>query len=162
MMAQAGATHIVVMERAHQETIKVVVQAGRDFGVKIMGDNLAAVDKLEAAKRLEELGCDYIIHHVGYDERRGVAAGCRPPSPLDQLRDIVDAVGIPVQAVGGLSAEEASLTPEYGAPLVVLGAPFAIEADSFKAVGGDLEERLRAVCARVHEYGDVGPEGELR
>src|SRR5919112_252733 len=31
LMADAGATHVVVMERAHHETIKVVVQAGRDF-----------------------------------------------------------------------------------------------------------------------------------
>ena len=29
MMAKAGATHVVVMARAHPETIKVVVQAGR-------------------------------------------------------------------------------------------------------------------------------------
>src|SRR5476651_1607621 len=53
MMAQAGATHVVVMERAHPETIKVVVQAGKDFGVKVMGDNLAAPDMVAAAKRLE-------------------------------------------------------------------------------------------------------------
>ena len=42
MMAQAGATHVVVMERAHPETIKIVVKAGKDFGVAVMGDNLAA------------------------------------------------------------------------------------------------------------------------
>lgn len=32
MMAKAGATHVVVMARAHEETIKVVVKAGRDQG----------------------------------------------------------------------------------------------------------------------------------
>src|ERR1019366_9003492 len=45
MMAQAGATHVVVMERAHAETIRVVVKAGKDFGVGVMGDNLGADDK---------------------------------------------------------------------------------------------------------------------
>jgi len=81
LMAKAGATHIVVMERAHPETIKVVVKAGRDLGIKIMGDNLGAPDMVAAAKRLEDLGCDYIIHHIGYDERRGiVASGGRCPS----------------------------------------------------------------------------------
>src|SRR5277367_3129268 len=39
IMAKAGATHVVVMERAHPETIKVVVKAGKDFGIKVMGDN---------------------------------------------------------------------------------------------------------------------------
>ena len=57
MMAQAGATHVVVMERAHPETIKVVVKAGRDFGVKVMGDNLGAPDMVASARRLEDLGC---------------------------------------------------------------------------------------------------------
>ena len=158
MMAQAGATHVVVMERAHPETIKVVVQAGRDFGVKVMGDNLGASDMVAAAKRLEDLGCDYVIHHIGYDERRGiVAAGGICPSPLDQLREITLAVQVPVQAVGGLSAEQAMRTPEYGAPLVVLGAPLTIEADAFKAAGGDVESKLRLICDTVYGYGDVGP-----
>lgn len=156
MMARAGATHVVVMERAHPETIKVVVKAGKDFGIKVMGDNLAAGDLVASAKRLEDLGCDFVIHHIGYDERRGiVAAGGQCPSPLDRLREVVKAVRVPVQAVGGLSIEQAVRTPEYGAPLVVLGAPLTIDADAFKTAGGDLESKLRLVCSKIHAYGDV-------
>src|SRR4051794_16168242 len=107
MMAKAGATHVVVMARAHEETIRCVVQAGKDFGIKVMGDNLGCEEKVASAKRLEELGCDYVIHHIGYDERRGIAArGITPPNPLDELRQVVAAVSIPVQAVGGLSIEQ--------------------------------------------------------
>jgi 3-hexulose-6-phosphate synthase len=158
MMARAGATHVVVMARAHPETIKAVVQAGRDYHLKVMGDNLAAPDKAAASRMLEDLGCDYVIHHVGYDERRGLAAAGQPyPSPLDELRTIVAAVSVPVQAVGGLSLEQAIRTPEYGAPLVVLGAPLTIDADAFKAADGDIEQSLRIICERVHAYGDVGP-----
>ena len=153
LMAEAGATHVVVMERAHPETVKMVVQAGRDFGIKVMGDNLGAEDKIAAARRLEDLGCDFVIHHIGYDERRGLAARVKPvPSPLDQLREIVAAVRVPVQAVGGLSVEQAIRTPEYGAPLVVLGAPLTIDAEAFKTASGDLESMLRLVCERVHAY----------
>ena len=156
MMAKAGATHVVVMERAHEETIKCVVNAGKDFGCKVMGDNMVAPDMVAGAKRLEDLGCDFIVHHIGYDERRGIAASGRPmPSPLDQLREVVQAVNIPVQAVGGLSLEQAVRTPEYGAPLVVLGAPLTIDADSFKTADGDLESSLRMICEKVHAYGDV-------
>jgi 3-hexulose-6-phosphate synthase/6-phospho-3-hexuloisomerase len=156
MMAKAGATHVVVMERAHEETVKCVVKAGRDFGVKVMGDNMVAPDMVAAAKRLEDLGCDYIVHHIGYDERRGIAArGQRMPSPLDRLREVVQAVNIPVQAVGGLSIEQAIRTPEYGAPLVVLGAPLTIDADQFKTATGDVESSLRLICDRVHAYGDI-------
>lgn len=156
MMAQAGATHVVVMERAHPETIKIVVKAGKDFGVAVMGDNLAAGDMVASAKRLEDYGCGFVIHHIGYDERRGIAAaGGKAPSPLDQLREVVEAVKIPVQAVGGLTIEQAISTPEYGAPLVVLGAPLTIDADAFKAAGGGIEAKLRMICEKVHAYGDI-------
>jgi len=153
MMAKAGATHVVVMARAHEETIKCVVKAGRDFGIKVMGDNLGSEDMVGAARRLEELGCDFVIHHIGYDERRGIAAkGLRMPSPLDQLREVVNAVNVPVQAVGGLTLEQAIKCPEYGAPLVVLGAPLTIDSDSFKTAGGDLESSLRLICDKIHSY----------
>ena len=156
LMAEAGATHVVVMARAHEETIKCVVKAGRDYGVKVMGDNLACPDMIAGAKMLEDLGCDFVIHHIGYDERRGIAArGQRMPSPLDQLREVVLAVNVPVQAVGGLTLEQAVRTPEYGAPLVVLGAPLTIDAEAFKTASGDVEGSLRLICQRVHAYGDV-------
>ena len=153
MMAKAGATHVVVMARAHEETIKCVVKAGKDYGVKVMGDNLGCEDMVKAAIWLEELGCDFIVHHIGYDERRGIAArGERMPSPLDQLRQVVNAVKIPVQAVGGLTLEQAIRCPEYGAPLVVLGAPLTIDADNFKTATGDLESSLRLICEKIHSY----------
>jgi 3-hexulose-6-phosphate synthase len=156
VMAKAGASMVVVMGQAHTETIELVVKAGRDFGVKVMGDNMAMPDPVEGAKCLEELGCDYVIHHIGYDMRtlrreRGLAA----PTPLDRLREVVEAVSIPVQAVGGLTIDQAIDTPKYGAPLVVIGAPLAIDAHSFRTAGGDLEATLRAICDKVHAYGDV-------
>ena len=156
MMAKAGATHVVVMARAHEETIKVVVQAGKDFSVKVMGDNLGCPDMVEGAKKLEALGCDYIIHHIGYDERRGIAAAGLPmPSPLDELQKVVTAVNVPVQAVGGLSLEQAIQCPEYGAPMVVLGAPLTIDANAFKTAAGDLESSLRLICEKIHGYGQL-------
>ncbi len=154
MMAGAGATHVVVMARAHEETIHCVVKAGRDFGVKVMGDNMVCPDMVTGAKWLEDLGCDYIVHHIGYDERRGIAAkGNRMPSPMDQLREVVAAVKIPVQAVGGLTLEQAVQCPAYGAPLVVIGAPLAIDADTFRTADGQLESTLRLICERVHAFG---------
>ena len=127
-----------------------------------MGDNMVSADMVAGARRLEDLGCDFVIHHIGYDERRGIAArGERMPSPLDQLREVVAAVSVPVQAVGGLTLEQAVRTPEYGAPLVVLGAPLTIDADAFKTASGNLEGSLRLICDKVHSYGDV-PVGKKR
>src|SRR6186713_3153751 len=45
MMAKAGASFVVVMGRAHEATIRRVVEAGRDFNIRVMGDNLGAADR---------------------------------------------------------------------------------------------------------------------
>jgi 3-hexulose-6-phosphate synthase/6-phospho-3-hexuloisomerase len=163
MMAKAGASMVVVMGQAHTETVELVVKAGHDFGIKIMGDNMAMPGgPVAGAKLLESLGCDYIVHHIGYDMRnlrrqRGLSA----PTPLDDLRAIVEAVSIPVQAVGGLTLEQATRTPEYGAPLVVVGAPLAIDSYAFSAAKGDLEGTLRLICEKVHAYPDIKFEKEV-
>ncbi len=153
MMAKAGATHVVVMARAHPATIKAVVQAGRDYGVKVMGDDLGCHDKPAASRALEDLGVDYIVHHVGFDERRDPAViaahGGRAPSPLDELRAVVDAVQIPVQAVGGLSVEEVLRLPDYGVYHLVLGAPLTVDANAFKSPAHDLEGLLREILGRM-------------
>jgi 3-hexulose-6-phosphate synthase/6-phospho-3-hexuloisomerase len=152
MMVKAGATHVVVMARAHAETIKCVVKAGRDFGAKVMGDNMVCEDKAAASKWMEDLGVDYIVHHTGFDERNGIFADTGTMlSPLDDLEAVVKAVSIPVQAVGGLSIEQAINMPKYGAPLVVIGAPLAIDAHSFSTTSGDLEGILSEIVRRIRE-----------
>jgi 3-hexulose-6-phosphate synthase len=150
MMSRAGATHVVVMARAHAETIKATVKAGRDHGVKVMGDNLGCEDKAAASRMMEDLGVDYIVHHTGYDERNAAAAAGRGRlSPLDDLDAVVKAVRVPVQAVGGLTIEEAIEMPKRGAPLVVLGAPLTIAADSFNVAAGDLRGLLIEITRRI-------------
>jgi len=156
LMAKAGATHIVVMGQAHLETVELVVRAGKEFDIKVMGDNMAMPDPVSGSRLLAEAGCDYVIHHIGYDLRNVYQETGRPlPSPLDRLREVVAAVDVPVQAVGGLSIEQAIETPRYGAPLVVIGAPLAIDARQFKTAAGDVEGALRQICDSVHAYGDV-------
>lgn len=156
LMAGAGATHVVVMGQAQRETIELVVRAGRDFGVNVMGDNLGMRDPVEGARRLAELGCDIVIHHIGYDYRTvRKQRGKSFENPLDRLRDVVAAVPVPVQAVGGLTIEQAVAAPSYGAPIVVIGAPLAIDEHAFETASGDVESVLREICRRVHAYEDV-------
>ncbi|GMA60988.1 orotidine 5'-phosphate decarboxylase [Alicyclobacillus fastidiosus] len=104
MMAKAGATHVVVMGVACPATIRAVVKAARKYGIKVMGDILASADPVLCAKLLEENGVDYVIVHTGFDER-----GEDPSkTPFDHLERVVEAVSIPVQAVGGLSLRAGS------------------------------------------------------
>ena len=145
MMAKAGADMVVVMGVAHPATIRAVVRAARQYHIKVMGDILAAPDKVACAQMLEANGIDYIIVHTGFDERHEVLGA----SPLDDLDAIVKAVNIPIQAVGGLSIEQAIEMPKRGAPLVVIGAPLAIDDTGFHAAAGSVENVLREIVRKV-------------
>jgi 3-hexulose-6-phosphate synthase len=146
MMAKAGASFVVVMGRAHEATLRRVVDAGRDFGIKVMGDNLGADDRVECARWMESLGVDVIVHHIGFDERNMIHG----LSPLDELDAVVRAVSIPVQAVGGLSIAQAIECPARGAPLVVIGAPLVIDGAAFRPADGNLFAVLKQICDDVH------------
>ena len=147
MMAKAGAAFVVVMGRAHEATIRRVIDAGRDFGCKVMGDNLGAEDRVANAKWLSDLGVDVVIHHIGFDERRMI----KGLSPMTELDDVVAAVDVPVQAVGGLSIKQAIECPAHGAALVVLGAPLVIDGDAFKPAGNKLHDILVEICGEIRK-----------
>lgn len=151
MMAEAGATHVVVMGQAQRETIELVVRAGQDFGLHVMGDNLGMPCHVRGAQQLAEWGCHSVIHHIGYDLRTlRRERGLPVPSPLDELQAVVESVAVPVQAVGGLSLEDAISTPRFGAAMVVIGAPLAIDAHAFRSNQENLGGVLKEICDRVH------------
>jgi 3-hexulose-6-phosphate synthase len=147
MMAKAGATHVVVMGVAHPTTIRAVVKAARTYNIQVMGDIMASPDPVECAKMLEANGVDYIIVHTGFDERGEDPAR----TPYDHLHNVVKAVNIPVQAVGGLSIEQAAEMPKHGARLVVVGAPLVIDKKEFSPSTNqeELKQILEELVARV-------------
>lgn len=147
MMFKAGATHVVVMGVAHPGTIMGAVRAAKDFGGKVMGDVMVHPDKPACAKMMQDLGIDYIIVHTGLDERNTE----KGKHPFDDLEAVVAAVDIPVQAVGGLSIEQAIECPKRGASLVVIGAPLVVDNEEFKPSQSDtrLYDTLRRIVTEV-------------
>jgi len=147
MMFKAGATHVVVMGVAHPATIAGTVRAGRDYGGKVMGDIMVHPDKPACARMMQDLGVDYVIVHTGLDERNAE----KGKHPFDDLESVVRAVSIPVQAVGGLTLEQAVECPKRGAPLVVIGAPLVVENEEFKASSTDtrLYDLLKRIVTEV-------------
>jgi 3-hexulose-6-phosphate synthase len=140
MMFKAGATFVVVMAQAHEQTIKEAVRAARRYQRYVMGDLMLHPDKVGIAKKMEAWGVDVIIVHTGYDERH-LEVG---KSPLDDLKKIRAAVRVPLQAVGGLSIEQAARTAAMGAELVVIGAPLAV-ADHELKPGADADTLFTVV-----------------
>ncbi|UCR88640.1 orotidine 5'-phosphate decarboxylase / HUMPS family protein [Mycetocola spongiae] len=148
MMGDAGADAVIVMGQAHDATIERVIEAGDRFGMLVMGDDLGARDRVAECARLERLGVGMVIHHIGYDHRN--ANPQLGLTPLTDLPAIVAATTVPVQAVGGLSIDQAVSCPGLGAPVVVFGAPLAIDGESFTAASDNLLPILTEACARVH------------
>lgn len=145
MMFKAGATMTVVMGQAHDASIIEQVNTARRYGGKVMCDVMLCPDKPGRAREAQDMGVDYIIVHTGFDERNMIQG----LSPLDDLPAVLDAVTIPVQAVGGLTVEQAIATLEMGAQIVVFGAPLVISGSEFKAAGDDFENVLTEIVRRV-------------
>ena len=122
MMYRSGASFVVVMGLAHEHTIREAVRAARAFDRYVMGDIMLCPDKVAMARKMEAMGVDVVIVHTGLDERHAEIG----KSPLDDLKAVRTAVSIPLQAVGGLSIDQAAQCPALGASIVVIGAPLAV------------------------------------
>lgn len=145
MMFKAGANMVVVMGQAHDASIIEQVRMAKKYNGKVMCDVMLCPDKPARARQAEEMGVDYIIVHTGFDERNMI----KGLSPLDDLPAVLKAVNIPVQAVGGLSVDQAIKTLELGAQIVVFGAPLVISGTEFKPADPNLEMILRDLVKRT-------------
>ena len=145
MMFKAGGDMVVVMGQAHDASIIEQVKMARRYGKQVMCDVMLCPDKPGRAKEAQDMGVDYIIVHTGFDERNMIPG----LSPLDDLEDVLAAVDIPVQAVGGLSVPQAIATLEMGADIVVFGAPLVISGQEFKAADPNFDRQLRGIVRDV-------------
>jgi 3-hexulose-6-phosphate synthase/6-phospho-3-hexuloisomerase len=148
MIARAGATHLDVMASAHEETLRGAARAAAEFGITTLGDLMLAgdpqpADRLVAtARKVEACGMQYAMLHLGAEHRR-----VNPHlSALDGLDEVRAAVSIPIQVVGGLSAEQAAEAVRRGADSIVIGGPI-LPGDR----GAGLRAALREVVLAVHE-----------
>lgn len=145
MMFKAGANMVVVMGQAHDASIIEQVKMAKQYGGQVMCDVMLCPDKPKRAREAQAMGVDYIIVHTGFDERNMI----KGLSPLDDLPAILEAVTIPVQAVGGLSIDQAIQTLAMGAEIVVFGAPLVISGTEFKAADPNFEKVMREIVTRV-------------
>jgi 3-keto-L-gulonate-6-phosphate decarboxylase len=77
------------------------------------------------AKELEDLGVDYLMLHLGFDESRDEPN----KHPLDGLEELVGAVRIPV-GVGTFGVEDAVEAVRRGASFIVQGEPLLSAPDA--------------------------------
>ena len=67
--AKAGANLMDVLGAASDATIAECVQAGKNYGAKIVVDLISVADPVARAQQVEALGADYITVHVAIDDQ---------------------------------------------------------------------------------------------
>jgi 3-hexulose-6-phosphate synthase / 6-phospho-3-hexuloisomerase len=125
--AKAGADVVDVCAQASEATIRECVEAGRNYGAKIIVDLIGVEDVVGAARMAERLGADYVAVHTAIDEQM------QSKTPFKNVLAVASAVRIPVAAAGGLNSESVADAVKAGAQILIVGGSITKAADGGKA-----------------------------
>lgn len=125
--AKAGANIIGVLGAASDSTIRECIEAAGNYGAKIEVDLIGVCQAAKRAKAAETMGADYIGVHCAIDEQMEGKA------PFDRLKEVADAVSIPVACAGGINSETCVDAIKAGASIVIVGGAICKAKDPKKA-----------------------------
>lgn len=125
--AKAGANVVDVLGAASDATIRECIQAGKNYGAKIVVDMIAVQDVVSRAKAVEAFGADYVSVHCAVDEQM------EGKDPFATLRRVCEALTIPVAVAGGINSETAARAIESGAAIVIVGGAITKAVDPEQA-----------------------------
>ncbi len=126
--AKAGADIVAVLGVASDFTIRECIEAGKNYGAKIMVDLLEAPALLKRAKQIEQMGPDYLGLHTSIDEQM------QGKISFEKLRQLVqEVVDIPIAVAGGINSENAAESVKAGASIVIIGGAITKSEDARKA-----------------------------
>ena len=148
--AKAGANIVCVLGGVSESTVKECIEAGKNYGAKIMVDLLEVEDPAKRAKKMEELGADYIAVHTPVD------AQMRGMSPFRELKRVANSVSLPCAVAGGIHSENVVDAIKAGATIVIVGGAIIKSKDAreatriikkamseMRAISTDLYKRVR-------------------
>jgi 3-hexulose-6-phosphate synthase/6-phospho-3-hexuloisomerase len=138
--AKAGANIVDVLGAASDATIRECVQAGKNYGAKIVVDLIAVADPVRRAKEIEGFGADYVTVHCAIDEQM------EGKNPFETLRRIAENVSVPVGVAGGINSETVPLALEAGASIVIVGGAITKAVDP-KDAAGTIKKAMREKVA---------------
>ena len=150
--SKAGADVVIVLGVADDSTVREAVEAARRYGSKVMVDLLNVEDPVGRAKRVEELGVDYVCVHVGIDQQmKGMDA-------LDVLSKVASQCRVPVAIAGGINSETAARAVELGASVVIVGGAITKAEDAEGAARSIKQAMLSRRPVRTELYKRYGAE----
>ncbi|MFC2162803.1 3-hexulose-6-phosphate synthase [Candidatus Altiarchaeota archaeon] len=130
--AKAGADVIDVCGQAGDETIRECIEAGKNYGAKIACDLIGVEDVPARAVEVASWGVDYVSVHTAIDRQMtGV-------THFEIVRQVAEAVDIPVACAGGLNSETVVDAVDAGAKIIIVGGAITKAADAT-----DASQRIR-------------------
>jgi 3-hexulose-6-phosphate synthase/6-phospho-3-hexuloisomerase len=154
--AKAGATMGTVLGVASDSTIEECVEAGRNYGIKILVDLLGCQDPVARAVYAASVGADAVNVHCPIDEQ------VRGRDPFETLRAVRAAVSIGLSVAGGITAKTAPEAIAAGADVVIVGGAITKAEDAEAAARGILEAMASGVPGETEMADRVSSEDELQ
>lgn len=122
--AKAGADIVCVLAIASDSTIKECIEAGKNYGAKIMVDLLEVENIIRKSKQMEKFGADYLCIHTPVD------AQMRGENPFKDLEKVNKSVNIPIAVAGGINSETAPKAVKAGASIIIIGGAITKSEDA--------------------------------
>ncbi len=133
--AKAGANIIGVLGVSSDATIKECIEAGRNYGFDVIVDMIGVSDVATRAKQVEEFGATYVGIHIAIDEQmEGI-------SPFEKLKQIAEAVSIPIAIAGGVNSETVVDAIDAGASIIVVGGAITKSPEA-KSATADIKKAM--------------------
>ncbi len=154
--AKAGANIATVLGVASDSTIEECVEAGTNYGIRVLVDLLGCADPAERARFAESVGAYAVNVHCPIDDQ------VRGQNPLDTLRAVRAAVGIPVTVAGGITARTAPEVVAAGADVVIVGGAITKAQDAASATRELLTAMETGVAGRSEVAERGTSEAEIR
>jgi len=113
--AKAGADVATVLGAASDATLRECVEAGKTYGIRVMVDLVNVADPAARARQAAKWGATYVGVHCPIDQQM------EGQDPFAVLKEVAQAVDIPVSVAGGIHSETAANAVAAGASIVVVG-----------------------------------------
>ncbi len=115
MASKAGADIVSILGASDDSTIKEAIKAAKKYNSEIMIDLINVKNKVDRAAEVEKMGAKYVCIHVGIDQQM------KGENPLQDIKDVKEAVNITIATAGGLNSENIPDVISAGADIVIVG-----------------------------------------
>jgi len=153
--AKAGADYATVLGAASDSTVRESIEAGKNYGIKVLVDLVNVADPVARAREADEWGAAVVGVHCPIDRQM------EGFDPFETLRAVASAVAIPVAVAGGINSETAAEAVRCGASVVVVGGAISKAPDAEEAAR-QLKRVLESGVAEQTELFKRGGAEDLR